>query len=102
MSNEPILDDRTQKHIGSLIEALRDLVGRFANEDGVEIDYNTRLRNWIRFRLRTPDNFALTIEYDINQTSKDYIDNMMEDTIQRLDQARRKRHESPIIVTGVQ
>ena len=99
-----IVDEQVQKHISSLIDSLKELLGRFANEDGVEVQYNTQQRNWIRFRFLTPDRIGVVVTYDVNQTSKEYIDRMVHNMRTYIDNQRRERHDNPIIVDwrGVQ
>ena len=100
MSDDETLDEHTQKHIGSLIESLQELLGRFANEDGVTVEYNTEKRHLIRFNFRTTDNFAMKVPFDLNQTSNEYINSMLKEVVEQLYRARESRHDNPIVVSG--
>lgn len=87
-----------RNYVKDLADALKGLLSRFANEKGVEVKYhNTEPR--ILFKLKTPDNLVIEIDYDINQTSRAYIDGMLENILSTLNQRRKERHESTIIIT---
>lgn len=87
-----------QAKINDLLDALTKLLARWANEKGVQIDYNTKQRNLVRFRFRTPDNIGVAVKYDFNQTSKEYIDNMVAGVRVHVVKARQARLNSPIII----
>lgn len=93
-------DESVQKHINSLIESLKGLLSRFADKNGVSVEFNRSKRHMIRFVFDTPEGFAIKVPFDLNQTSKDYINSMMTRLGERLDDAKKQRHTSPIIVSG--
>ena len=95
-----MLDPEVFEQVGSIIDAVKGLLDRFANERGVEVEYNKRERSLIRFCFDTPDGFAIKVPFDLNQTSKQYINSMMMRLAERLDDGKRQRHDNPIIVHG--
>lgn len=101
MAQATMIDPEVFEQVGSLIEHLKGLLERFANDRGVSVDYNRRERSLIRFKFTTPDGFAIKVPYDLNQTSREYINSMMKRLAERLDDAHKQRHDSPIILTGV-
>jgi len=95
------MDDVVQENIGSLIRSLQELLGRFADDNGVRVQYNTRDRRYIRFLFVTPDRMKVVIKYNVNETSREYIDNMIGDLKERIQEEKRQRHlQAPIIVTS--
>ena len=93
---------------GELINAIRGLLSRFASRQyadpradkktGVLTEYNTVHRNMIAFSGTTHDRISWRIKYDINLTSKEYIDNMVQDVLMRIQAHRKKRQEESVIV----
>ena len=94
--------------IGELINSLRGLLSRFASREyahpradkktGVLIEYNTVQRNMIAFSGTTHDRVSWRIKYDVNATSKEYIDNMVQEVRMRIETHRKKRQEESVIV----
>lgn len=88
--------------VGLQIEALKQkligLFSRWADKDGVSVKFHeTQPRMLIKFK--TKDNLVAEIDYDINQTSKEYIDNMIIKMLTTFDARRKERQESQIIIT---
>lgn len=84
-------------YVKDLADAMKNLLSRFANEDGVSVKYHTTEPR-MKFKLMTPDKMVIEIDYDINKTSKDYIDGMIFNTVSTLNQKRKERQESAIII----
>lgn len=91
--------DVTDVCLKSLADAIQGLLGRFANADGVRVQYHTEKPRML-FTLKTNDGFVIEVDYDINKTSPEYINQMISGVIIKLDKVRKERHESPIIVTS--
>ena len=94
-------DDPMMKQLNSLIEHLKSLLGRFANEHGVQVQYNQSKPHMIRFRFHTEDDVPMVVTYDINATSKEYINNLVRGVQHKLREHRKARHASPIIIPGM-
>lgn len=93
-----MLTEQEQKQVNSLVEHLRGLLARFADKNGVKVEYNRARRHMIRFKLRTEDDIPLVITYDLNETSKSYIRNLVIGIQEKLRETRKARHDSPIII----
>ncbi|WP_417518741.1 hypothetical protein [Marinobacter sp.] len=83
--------------LGSLVDALKELLGKWADHNGVTVKYH-RTEPVLMLSLRTPDDLAIEVTYHINHTSKAYIDNMVQGIREHLFNERQARHHNPIIV----
>ena len=84
-------------NLNSLVDALKNLLGKWADKEGVTVKYH-KTEPRLLFHFRTPDNFGIKIDYDINQTSREYVDNLILGIRQDLLVKRRERHENPIVI----
>ena len=91
--------DVKEMGVKSLAEAIQGLLGRFADEEGVQVRFHTKLPRLL-FVLKTKDRLAIEVDYEINKTSPEYINEMIGGVIRGLDAKRKERHESPIILTS--
>ena len=87
-----------QNAIREVIEALKGTIGRFANDDGVQVLYHKVQRSRVMFRFRTPDNIGMDIDFDLNELSEDYVYNMIDAMRDKLFEVRKARHNNPIII----
>lgn len=87
-----------QNHqVYDLANALKGLLARFANKDGVDIKFH-KTEPKLKIEFMTEDKFVIRLDYDINETSKEYINNMLSSLITNLEGKRKERHDSPIIL----
>lgn len=91
------MNDATTKHLDSLVTALKTLLGKWADREGVTVKYH-RTQPLLMFSLKTEDKLAIEITYDINKTSKEYIDNMVMGIREQVMCERQERHRNPIII----
>lgn len=89
-------DVKTQQ-LDSLVSALKELLGKWADRQGVSVKYH-RTQPLLMLSLKTPDKLAIEITYDINKTSKEYIDNMVAGIRDQVMRERQERHFNPIII----
>lgn len=100
--------DMMQEGIGTLLRHLCVLLGRFADktlagenadrDTGVLIQYNTAKRNEVAFVFHTRDRITVRVIYDLNKTSREYIDTMIGGVIRQIEIKRKERADSNIIV----
>lgn len=83
--------------VNDLAHALKGLLSRFANDKGVTVKYHES-KPLIRFQFKTTDDIPLVITYDINETSKDYIDSTISGVQKAIMDERKKRNQSSIII----
>lgn len=83
--------------INELRTKVSDLLERFADDDGVS-SFCHRQEAKIKFEFKTPDEIPVSLVFDINQVSRKYINNMIQNIIEGLEKERKSRHESPIII----
>jgi len=88
----------TGNHVKDLADGIQKLLERFADKKGVKVMFH-KTEPRIRFDLITDDKIVIEVDYEINKTSKDYIDAMLQNIIQATNQRRKERHESTIIIT---
>ncbi|KZZ72412.1 hypothetical protein A3765_28470 [Oleiphilus sp. HI0130] len=93
------MDLNRQDGVNALAEKLKDLLARFADKDGVSVLFH-KTEPRMRFNWKSDDGIGCTIDYDINQTSEEYINNMISALMIKFDAHRKKRHESPIIIAS--
>ncbi|WP_328186917.1 hypothetical protein [Marinobacter sp. OP 3.4] len=92
-----MIDDVT-KQLDSLVDHLkRHIFAKWANRDGVQVQYH-REKPLIQFKCVTDDKVVIEVTYDINQTSKEYIGNMVQGIRDHVVRVRQERHRNPIIV----
>jgi hypothetical protein len=87
----------TGDHVKDLADALKALLARLANDDGVEVKYH-KTEPRLRFNLMTPDKLVIEVDYDINQTSEEYINGMLANILTTIEARRKERQESTIII----
>lgn len=83
--------------LGSLVDALKRLLGHWADDQGVDVKFH-RAEPVLMLSLRTPDDIAIEVVYQINNTSQEYIDNLVQGIRQKVFDERQERHNNPIIV----
>lgn len=86
-----------QDGVNALADKLKDLLKRFADKDGVQVMFHKSEPRML-FTWKTKDGFGCRIDYDINQTSEEYIRNMIIELAQKIEGKQKERHESPIII----
>jgi len=100
------MNENSHKAVGDLIEHLRSLFGKLADRSLVKIGtngtnvtvlYSRKHRSQVKFEFFTPDNIKVDVKVDLNDISKDYIRNTMEDLIAYIEAERQKR-QSKILV----
>lgn len=91
--------DLVGKGVNDLAESIKGLLVRFADDKGVSVQFHKKEPR-MRFTWRTHDGLGCEIDYDINQTSRQYIDEMIQGLVQRIEGKRKERHESPIILSS--
>jgi hypothetical protein len=84
-------------YVKDLSDAIRGLLSRFANEKGVSVKYH-KTEPRMKFSLMTTDKMVIEVNYDINRTSKEYIDGMLLNVMTTLNKRRKERQESVIII----
>lgn len=84
--------------LNSLVDHLkRHIFAKWANRDGVQVQFH-REKPLIQFKCVTDDKVAIEVTYDINQTSPEYITNMVQGIRDHVVSVRQERHRNPIIV----
>lgn len=91
------MDVIKERQVQSLVYRLKELFGRWANKDGVIVKYHKREPR-VMFKMMTDDKLVIEIDYNINETSKEYIDNMIQKILVTIEARRKERHQSPIII----
>lgn len=87
----------TGVQVKDLADSIKRLLARWADKKGVTVQYH-RTEARILFNLKTEDGMVIEVDYDINQTSKEYISDMIKNILCTLSQRRKERHDSPIII----
>lgn len=93
--------DSASRGVDDLIRHLKELLSRFADKDkgrhagitddtGVRARHSTKRNGIVEFVLITQDEFLIPIEYDLNQTSKDYIAGMVAEVTRQINAARKE------------
>lgn len=92
------MTDDVTKGLNSLVDHLKaHIFAKWANRDGVQVQYH-REKPLIQFKCVTDDLIGIEVTYDINQTSQDYISNMVQGIRDHVLRVRQERHRNPIIV----
>lgn len=86
------------KGLNSLVDHMVEhIFKKWANRDGVTVQYHKTMP-LVQFKFMTDDKVVIEITYDVNKTSKEYIDNMVQGIREHVFQVRQERHRNPIIV----
>lgn len=89
---------RSGDHVEDLASGIKGLLSNLANEKGVDVKFH-KTEPRIKFNLMTHDKLVIEVDFDINKTSKDYIDGMLQNILLTIARRRKERHESTIIIT---
>ena len=96
--------------VGEIIDAVGKTLSRLASREltsnlwgyrddlGVAVLYSRTRNGIVRFRLVTADEYRLDIDYDVNATSRRYIDEMMDHLMIDLERKRAEEQRSSRII----
>lgn len=100
--------DMKQEGVGTLLRHICNVLGKFADkslageqadkETGVTVQFNRHQRNEVALVFHTHDKITVRVVYDMNKTSRDYIENMVGGVIKHLEKKRKERAESVILL----
>ena len=89
---------RTGDAVKDISDAVKGLLSRWANKDGVDVMYH-KAEPRIKFKLMTEDKIVIEVDFNINKISKSYIDGMIMCIRETILARRKERHENAIIIT---
>lgn len=91
--------DVTVSAISDVVEAFRAVFGRLATTEGTAARHGVayrvpdKTRDTVEFVFRTPDKLLINVPVELNRMSRQYVEDVIAATHERINEARAERQK---------